>query len=1776
VKRIAGKLMETIASGDIGKEVGVELLAALKQDEAKPVDAIAIIGMAVRFPGADNIEEFWRNIESGKDCIIEFPESRHRDIEPFFERLNIDRNRASYAKGGYIRDIDKFDCKFFHLSPKEANLMDPNQRIFLETAWRAIQDSGYNRSKLSGSNTGVYVGFNSQPIYSHFITESDTASKSISTSGNVPSIVAGRIAYFFDLKGPSMIVDTACSSALVAIHLACQGLRNGDCRQAIAGGVKIALAPLENKVQVGIESPDYCTRAFDEAANGTVWGEGAVAIVLKPLKKAFEDNDRIYAVIKGTAVNQDGASLGITAPNALAQANVIAQAWENAGINPETISYIETHGTATHLGDPVEIEGLDRAFRKYTSKSQFCAIGSLKPNIGHLDSVAGAAGLIKAVLALQQQKIPPTLYFNTPNCRIDFLNSPLYVNDRPVLWESNGQPRRCGVSAFGFAGTNCHVVLEEYPEPSQEPVPKHPHIFTLSANSKNGLEALVKEYATFLKTLSNDTVGNLCYTANLVQDYEKFRLAVIINNSQDLSAKLQKLCDNDWSGLRSDGIYYGVPTGKENCQPDITPTSNQLIRHYLETSGNEVAKAEILAKLAKLFVLGASVDWNELYLHEKWRKTKIPEYPLERKRCWVNPPAEHLAAAALQWDYHRNPVDISSIGDEVGMLAKQGPQHRIFPHQKDGIIKELTIIFENTLEMEPGEIDPRTGFFEIGVDSILLVQIAQGILDKYNIEIPFSSFFEKITNLDELADYILDKINRADYKNPEGLRSLNPPNSPSLPQALPAVSHEMLRGIEQQLQNLSKQLQILKSNSFTKDDSEKYQAVEKGSWERLPNREEKSIEKGSGDTYLPYRKIELSSKDSMSESQTAYLTKLIRRHNQRTQASKDLTQKYRFQLANNRNVAGFKPNWKEMIYQITVNRASGSRIWDTGGQEFIDLTMGFGACLFGHNAPFIREKIEAELHNGASIGPMSHLAGEVAQLICELTGVERVAFFNSGTEAVMVALRLARVATGRSKIVIFAGSYHGTYDGVLARRHTATREVQSVPLAPGIPQSLISDTYVLDYGTSESMAFIKAHAQELAAVLVEPVQSRRPDFQPREFLQELRAATQNNGATLIFDEVITGFRIHPGGAQAWFGIRADLVTYGKIVGGTMPIGIVAGKADFMDGIDGGTWRYGDLSVPPHDDRRTFVAGTFCHHPLAMAASLAALEELKKQGPGLQERLNARTNQLCERLNRYYLENDLPIKMVYFGSLFRFNLRGDGELLFYSLLEKGIYVWEGRNCFLATAHTHEDLEYVIRAVKESAAELRQAGFFIGKTPTVNTLDGTDRDHAIEAMIPVTDEQKQLWFLSQTGKETVAAFNQAVVLKLRGRIHFEALRDSIQGLVDRHEALRTVFDPDGEYQKVLTRLQVELPLQDFSGFAEHERWERTEQWLKDEEEKAFDFAKGPLFRLALIKQNESEYCIVIIVHHLVADGWSIDLLMKELTTLYNSKCQGLPCTLPKPVQYREYVAWTRQESEARTQAENYWWKRFQQPAPWLELPTVQRRTIQKSYRGNRQFVVIEAPVYQQLKKLCSKYQCTVYMLLLAGFNVLLHRLTGLEDLVVGIPTAGQAVMKAQNLVGQCVNILPIRSSVHDGLSFADYLKQIKIILLEAYEHQTFSFSKLGRAESNRGVQLYQINVMFNMDRPLNPPRFAELDTQVIPFPIHYVQNDLDINIVESGRQLKIDYDYQTDLYDDATVECWMNYYLNLLDGVIANPVASIASLPLLSLDEQNAMIDSWNFK
>ncbi len=521
---------------------------------------IAIIGMAGRFPGARNIEAFWENLKNGVEGIRFFSEEELREAGIAETQLR----DPNYVKArGVLGDADRFDARLFDFAPREAEIIDPQHRVFMEIVWEALERAGYDPEKYDGL-IGLFAGVGMNTYLLNYILSlkglSNPADLYQVAIANDKDFLTTRVSYKLNLRGPSLDVQTACSTSLVAVHVACQNLLNYDCDMALAGGVTITVPETQGYVyQDGmILSPDGHCRPFDARAQGTVAGHGAAVVVLKRLADALEDGDTIYAVIKGSAINNDGSNrVGYTAPSVEGQAEVIAMAQAVAGIDPDTIDYIECHGTGTRLGDPIEIEALKQVFQEKTDRKQFCAIGSVKSNVGHLDAAAGVTGLIKTVLSLYHRQIPPSINFDRPNPQIDFDNSPFFVNTRLRDWPEKGHPRRAGVSSFGIGGTNAHVVLEEAPESEPSGATRPWQLLVLSAKSRTALDKMTENLADYLNDHPELSLGDVAFTLALGRRELNGRQAVVVHSLDDA---VQVLSSRDPKRLMQAFYPRQVPT----------------------------------------------------------------------------------------------------------------------------------------------------------------------------------------------------------------------------------------------------------------------------------------------------------------------------------------------------------------------------------------------------------------------------------------------------------------------------------------------------------------------------------------------------------------------------------------------------------------------------------------------------------------------------------------------------------------------------------------------------------------------------------------------------------------------------------------------------------------------------------------------------------------------------------------------------------------------------------------------------------------------------------------------------------------------------------------------------------------------------------------------------------------------------------------------------------------------------------------------------------------
>lgn len=724
----------------------------------------------------------------------------------------------------------------------------------------------------------------------------------------------------------------------------------------------------------------------------------------------------------------------------------------------------------------------------------------------------------------------------------------------------------------------------------------------------------------------------------------------------------------------------------------------------------------------ELFRAGATPDWRAVYADHPacTNHPQLPLYPFDTTPHWLDRETQSTERT-MQMITASSTADISTATPAVAASW----------------LPELRTALAALLKLAPDAISNERSFLDQGADSLVLTEFLQEVKTRSGVELPLADLFDRLVNLQSLSDWlgtraapaqtINTRMSAADARTTPGhaVAESSVIQSDPVPRAFAATTtsaptaimhttipmhglmHEQLAVFERLVQT---QLGVLAANTAQPILQTMPTTPTPVPVESLPLPVPATVS-------IPVLTSPLAAAPAvglnMSAAQQAHLHSLEAAYCAKTVGSKQYAINHREVFADYRSSLGFRRISKEMTYPLVAERGAGSRIFDVDGNEYIDLTMAFGSCLLGHNPPTVIEALRAQLVHGIQVGPKSPLSGRAAHLVAELTGMPRVAFANSGTEAVMTAVRMARAVTGKTRYVRFTGSYHGHADSVLAR---AGKDGVGTAMTPGVPATVAAEALVLDYGSDEALEHIRRQGAELAAVLVEPVQSRRPGLQPGEFLRRLRELADIHGFALIFDEIITGFRLARGGAQEYFGVSADIAVYGKVAGGGMPIGIVAGIPRFMNAIDGGAWRYGDDSAPQQPT--TFFAGTFSGHPLTMAATVAALEHVRAHAAELYPTLNRRTRDMTARINAGFAAEALPIHVDCAGSLFRFVFMNnfsvefqpvEAPLFFYHMALNGIYIWEGHTCFLSESHSDADIDAVVNAALNAGRALRAGGF-----------------------------------------------------------------------------------------------------------------------------------------------------------------------------------------------------------------------------------------------------------------------------------------------------------------------------------------------------------------------------------------------------------------------------------------------------------------------------------
>lgn len=784
---------------------------ALASSVSRDATDIAIIGMSGRYPGAKNLREFWSNLKAGKHTVSTIPETRWN--WQVLEGLRSVSGRSMSKWGGFIDDVDCFDAPFFRISPGEAETMDPQERLFLEASWEALEDAGYTPDNLVvpvGPNkrkaVGVFVGVMHND-YSFIAAEANNQGYPLPISLSLAPI-ANRVSYFCDFHGPSMAIDTVCSASLTALHLAIDSLRKGESEVAMAGGVNLSLHP--NKyLSYGLEdmhASDGACRSFGEGGDGYVSAEGVGAVLLKPLHRAEADGDHIYAVIKGSAVNHTGKANGMHVPSPVAQADVVAHCLESSGIDPRTVTYLEAHGTGTALGDPIEIQGLIKAFGRSTQDKQFCAIGSVKSNIGHAESAAGISGLSKIVLQLHHKTLVPSLHADPVNSYIDLENSPFYLQRETRPWgepsladgaHERRHPRRAGLSAFGATGSNAHVIVEEYiavPQAgSGQEYPVGPVMIVLSARNEDRLRAYAQSLLAHLDTdpryqaqdRERQLLADLAYTLQVGRRALPERLGFVAGSLHELKHTLGKF-------LTSPDTPTDVYRGQVKAGQSASSPSGKAIADNISIWAREHRYPQILEAWAK----GFPVDWEAVWGDVKLRRASLPTYPFARERYWIKDRLSGPDAPGFQklpYREHRQktaqPVSITASAQVSPSVSGPAEFDASALSGREKIALFLQRVIAGQLNIDVNQVDVEVPFFDQGLSSAGVVALIAALARDVKIQLSPALLFEHAT-IATLSDYLAaEHPDRCDHVTAGECQSMIAPDA-SASASLPPGSDE--------------------------------------------------------------------------------------------------------------------------------------------------------------------------------------------------------------------------------------------------------------------------------------------------------------------------------------------------------------------------------------------------------------------------------------------------------------------------------------------------------------------------------------------------------------------------------------------------------------------------------------------------------------------------------------------------------------------------------------------------------------------------------------------------------------------------------------------------------------------------------------------------------------------------------------------------------------------------------------------------------------------------
>jgi amino acid adenylation domain-containing protein len=1675
----------------------------------------AVLGFACRFPGAPDAEAFWALLEQGGNAITETPPDRWNLAELYDQRAGTP-GKLSTRHGGFIERYDRFDAEFFGMNPREASATDPQQRVLLELTWQALENAAIDPKSLAGSRTGVFACASNWD-YNKILNRDLNVLGGYAGPGSSLSIIANRISYFLDLRGPSLTVDTTCSSSLVAMHLAIQSLASGEIDLAIVGAVNLMLSPEVTVTfsSAGFMSPTGRCKTFSADADGFVRSEGAGVMILRRLEDAQARMDPIAGVLRGIAVNQDGQTNGLTSPNGFAQQAVIREALARAGVDPSELCFAETHGTGTPLGDPIEAKALRQVLSAGRGTDRPCALGSVKANIGHCEAAAGMAGMIKVLLAMRHGRIPP----QPPIAEINPLvasalkNSALHVARELLPWErtSDGQPRIASVSSFGFGGTNAYAVVQEPPlvTAMQGALPAH-HVLKVTADSSEAMVELARSYRSALleRVAQPEAFADFCYTANAFRSDLRYRSVAAAATPQALCEQLEQLASRTdlepqrarprlaflFPGQGSQypamgrGLYASEPVFREafdrcaaRVDPELTTPLAELLFRRPDASDGALANATdaVLNRALNVQPAVFAVEYGLAQLMLSWGLKpravlghSLGEYVaccvagvfslgdalrlvMARARLMAGLTSQG-AMLALSCTAERAEALIAGADGLLSLAALNGPENVVVSGERSAITRVASLAAS-------GGIEARALNVAHAFHSPLMEPIVAD----------FAKIAQSVT-----------------YRKPELIVACN------------------LGGV------------LCAADTFTADYFVRHlrEPVAYGA-------AAKALCDSGVNTFLELGpRAVLSTLGRQAHPQATFVSTLRPGLDDQTQIYGALHDAY---------VSGLGIDWRALYKDQQRRRVhipcypfQGRRHWVEFSAEpmamaplavptVIPILRGENRPLHRNGHPLIGEALVISTHPGLrvwerapqptvlSAGTYLEMAlAAAAELFAEKPFEVADLFFAevqpAADEAAVKVQLVAEEERGRALRFRLASQGQGSD----SRRPWTTRANWTVrPLEEREPDADLSSL-----GQVGSAALLGAVGYFLHPTLLDACFER---------LQQSLLAPGESWEPVAL-EALQFHRRAPSG---------PLLCQAKLVATEPPRAIL--RLTDESGAVVATLR--GLCM-----RRT-------ERRLEPDHWLAAAEDSARHGL-LVERLRAETARVL-RVPVAEIDRVTPFSRLGMDSLMGMEMRNRMQAALGLSLPAAFFITQVGRDELARLVLELWNQHRLTPAKRVPPLQRRAA----------------------ASPPLSYAQERMWFVQQLAPES-SAYNVAAQIHIRGPLDRRVLERCLDAIVERHEVLRTTFrDASGvaHPQRVVPRA-ITLTPQHVRDAAELRRCSMHEATAP------FDLAAGPLLRARLLRLEDDQHVLVLSMHHIATDGWSFGVLFQELCLLYRAFVQDQPSPLPElAVQYGDYAAWQREWLRGEVLEQQLaFWKNDLEGAPLLELPTDRVRPPVQSFRGARFRFAFGKPRVAALRRLCEQAGTTLFIPLFSAFAIVLQRYSGQDDLVIGTLSANRTRVETEGLIGFFVNALPVRLDLSGDPEAQQLLGRIRERVLAVTAHQDVPFEQIVEAtERQRDPSRnpgFQVQIVLQRAYPALELPGCQLDVSEIDTPT--AKRDLTLTIFD-GETLEAHVEYATDLFDSVRIERLVEHLLSVVDAITEDPARRLSALPMLSANEQH---------